>query len=161
MGHGACISTREVGYCDSATLAYFHYIPLVCVGVAAACHIACPAIAAVDVAGTSSRHLPNQPLLVHVVVVVGSLEEVVVVVVVTEVLSLQPNQPGVLQVLVLDDDVLISVVIERVAVVLSSRQPHQPGVLQVCVRVRVCEDVGAAVVVVDGLEWVPFSNFQR
>jgi hypothetical protein len=46
----------------------------------------------VVVAGTSSRHLPNQPLLVHVVVVVVCSADVVVVVAI--VLSLQPNQPG-------------------------------------------------------------------
>jgi hypothetical protein len=55
--------------------------------------------------------------------------------------SLQPNQPGVLQVVVVDTDVLV-VVLEIVLVVFvdvldSSRQPHQPGVLQVVVRVLV------------------------
>jgi hypothetical protein len=49
-------------------------------------------MAGVVVAGTWSLHFPNQPLLVHVVVVVGSLDEVVVVAV--EVWSLQPNHPG-------------------------------------------------------------------
>jgi hypothetical protein len=118
----------------------------------------------VVVAG-SSRHLPNQPLLVQVVVV-GSLGEDVVVVVMAavveaEVLSLQPNHPGVSQVLVLEVTLVELTIVESVAVVLSSRHPHQPGVLQVCVRVRECVEVGAAVVVVDGLECVPFSNFQR
>jgi hypothetical protein len=50
--------------------------------------------------------------------------------------SLQPNQPGVLQVDVDDDvDVLFGVV--PVVVVVSSKQPHHPGVLQVSVLVRV------------------------
>jgi len=52
---------------------------------------ACPWVAGVVVAGTSSLHFPNQPLLVQVVVV-GSLEDVVVAAVV--VASLQPNHPG-------------------------------------------------------------------
>lgn len=68
--------------------------------------------------------------------------------------SLQPNQPGVLQVDVVV--VVVVVVVSFVAVVvvvlvlvgseaeLSSRQPHQPGVLQVAVRVEV---VGVVVVV--------------
>lgn len=49
----------------------------------------------VIVEGSSSRHLPNQPLVVQVVVV-GSLDVVVVsvFVFVVVVLSLQPNQPG-------------------------------------------------------------------
>jgi len=54
--------------------------------------------------------------------------------------SLQPNQPGVLQVDVdvdVDkDDEKVDVVVAPV-VVLSSRHPHHPGVLQVSVRVRV------------------------
>lgn len=53
-------------------------------------------MAVVVVAGSSSKHLPNQPLVVHVVVV-GSLDVVVVavaVIVVAVVLSLQPNHPG-------------------------------------------------------------------
>ena len=55
------------------------------------------------------------------------------------------------------DDVLA----ESDVVVVSSRQPHQPGVLQVSVRVREEVELGANVVVVDGLVCVPFSNFQR
>jgi hypothetical protein len=51
-------------------------------------------------------------------------------------LSLQPNQPGVLQVEVDDDDVVVEVVV-ALPVVDSSRQPHHPGVLHVSVRVRV------------------------
>lgn len=115
----------------------------------------CPALAGVVVAGTSSRHLPNQPLLVHVVVVGSAELEEVVEVVVAEVLSLQPNQPGVSQVLVLVETLDVVVVIDCVVVVvLSSRQPHHPGVLQVSVRVREEEEevVGSAVEVVDGLE---------
>ena len=46
--------------------------------------------AGVVVVGVESRQRPNQPLLVHVVVV-ASVDEVVVVVAVS---SLQPNQPG-------------------------------------------------------------------
>jgi hypothetical protein len=50
--------------------------------------------------------------------------------------SLHPNQPGVLQVVVVDvldeDDEVVEVV-----VVVSSRQPHHPGVLHVVVRVLV------------------------
>jgi multisubunit Na+/H+ antiporter MnhE subunit len=53
--------------------------------------------------------------------------------------SLQPNQPGVLQVDVDDDvDVVFGVVpVVVVVVVVSSKQPHHPGVLQVSVLVRV------------------------
>jgi hypothetical protein len=93
-------------------------------------------------------HLPNQPLLTHVVVV-ASLDDVVVVV--ASVLSLQPNHPGVLQLLVLAGVDSVLVVAASVVVVLSSRQPHQPGVLHVAVRVREKVDVGAVVVVVEGL----------
>jgi len=121
----------------------------------------CPAFAGVVVAGTSSRHLPNQPLLVQVVVVGSAELEELVDVVVTEVLSLQPNQPGVSQVLVLVETLDVVVVVDCVVVVLSSRQPHHPGVLQVSVLVREEDVVASVVVVVDGLEWVPFSNFQR
>jgi hypothetical protein len=82
------------------------------------------------------------------------------------VLSLQPNQPGVLHVLVLDSDVdvmmgSVDVVVAGAVVEVSSRQPHQPGVLQVSVLVLV-RDVGVGaddVVVVVVL--VPSSNFQR
>ena len=48
--------------------------------------------------------------------------------------SMQPNQPGVLQVVVVE--VLDEEVVE-VVVVVSSRQPHHPGVLHVVVRVLV------------------------
>jgi hypothetical protein len=56
--------------------------------------------------------------------------------------SLQPNQPGVLQVVVVEIDVLLLVLVLVVVVDVldSSRQPHQPGVLQVVVRVRVEKD---------------------
>lgn len=53
--------------------------------------------------------------------------------------SLQPNQPGVLQVVVVEvfeGDEVVEVVVE-VVVAVSSRQPHHPGVLQVAVRVLV------------------------
>lgn len=108
------------------------------------------ASAGVVVAGVSSKHLPNHPLLVHVVVVASVVELSSVV-----VLSLQPNQPGVSQVLV---DVVVNSVVVASDVVVSSRHPHQPGVLQVSVLVRVVLDV---VLVVDGLVCVPFSNFHK
>lgn len=84
------------------------------------------------------------------------------------VLSLQPNQPGVLHVLVLDAevgvmmgsvDVVVVVVAEAIVEVLS-RHPHQPGVLQVSVLVLV-RDVGAAVEVVVVVVLVPSPNFHR
>lgn len=83
--------------------------------------------------------------MVLVVVLVVLEDDVVVVVGV--VLSLQPNQPGVLQVEV---DVLVVVVVVVVpVVVVSSKQPHQPGVLQVSVLVLVLVlDVELEVVVV-------------
>ena len=65
--------------------------------------------------------------------------------------SLHPNQPGVLQVDVvdvLDEDELVVVVL----VVVSSRQPHQPGVSQVVVRVLVeVEELEEVVVLSDPL----------
>lgn len=61
--------------------------------------------------------------------------------------SLQPNQPGVWQVLVEVDVVLVEVEL-LVVVVSSSKQPHHPGVLQVLVRVRVVEVVLVLEVVV-------------
>lgn len=60
--------------------------------------------------------------------------------------SLQPNQPGVLQVVVLVVGVVVVVV-----VVLSSKQPHHPGVLQVVVVLVVVVElveVGDVVVVI-------------
>jgi hypothetical protein len=66
----------------------------------------------------------------------GTVGEVTGTVVV--VLSLHPNQPGVLHVVVVVDVVVELVdVLVPVVVVVSSRQPHQPGVLHVSVRVRV------------------------
>ena len=63
---------------------------MVRVAVGAGRQAACPSMAGVVVAGAPSLHFPNQPLLVHVVVV-ASFDDVVVV---AEVWSLQPNQPG-------------------------------------------------------------------
>jgi hypothetical protein len=95
-----------------------------------------------------SQHPQKLPGVSHVVVVVvlSVLDDDEVVVVVGVVLSLQPNQPGVLQVEV---DVLVVVVVVAVPVVVSSKQPHQPGVLQVSVLVLVLvEEVELEVVVV-------------
>lgn len=115
-----------------------------------------------------SRQLPNQPGYMHEDVDVGGEDEVVVavgagagvvvcedfvVVVGSPLSSLQPNQPGVLQVDVEDVDVCLDVDV-CVPVVVSSRQPHQPGVLHVSVLVRVLVlldlevDVGFEVLVV-------------
>jgi hypothetical protein len=75
-----------------------------------------------------------------VMVGAGAAEgEVMVVVRVIVLGSLQPNQPGVLQVVVVRVLVIVVVEVVDVVVVDSSRQPHQPGVLQV--SVRVCEVV--------------------
>lgn len=60
----------------------------VCVAVADVRQYTCAASADV-VVGVGSKHLPNQPGVVHVVVVVAF-----VVVVSLVVLSLHPNQPG-------------------------------------------------------------------
>jgi hypothetical protein len=97
-----------------------------------------------------SKHPPNQPGYSHDVVEVGDDEVVVAVgagarvvvcadfeVVFSPLSSLQPNQPGVLQVDVEDDDDLLFDVVFVPVVVVSSRQPHQPGVLHVSVLVRV------------------------
>lgn len=64
----------------------------------------------------------------------------VVVVTVKFADSLQPNQPGVRQVVVVN----VVVTTGWVLLVDPSRQPHQPGVLQVAVLVKV---VGSAVLV--------------
>lgn len=114
-----------------------------------------------SVGSVGSLQPPKKPGDVHVVeivllvvVVVGDvgvgvgtavLEGVAGVVVV--VLSLQPNQPGVLHVVVVAVDVVLLVTVP-VAVVVSSRHPHHPGVLQVSVLVRVLVDVGFDFVVV-------------
>ena len=97
---------------------------------------------------------------VLVTVAIGGGGEVIVVVSVSVVRpSLQPNQPGVAQAVVVEVDVIVVV-----GVVLSSRHPHQPGVLHVCVRVCVLEldvdvDVADDIVLVS----VPLlsKNFQR
>jgi hypothetical protein len=99
-----------------------------------------------------SKQPPNQPGYLHdevdaeevgeceVVVTEGAGAGLAFVVVIVDVsssgsLSLQPNQPGVLQVDVDEVDVVLIVVV-ALPVVDSSRQPHHPGVLQVSVRVR-------------------------
>jgi hypothetical protein len=76
------------------------------------------------------------------------------VVVVT--LSLQPNQPGVRQVVVVVVVTSVDVLVPPVVVV-SSKQPHQPGVLQVSVRVRLLVEV--AVEVVDEIGSVPLLSY--
>lgn len=84
-------------------------------------------IATLLVAGTSE---------VGVTIGAGAAEgEVIVVVRVIVLGSLQPNQPGVLHVVVVNVLVIVVVEVVDVVVVDSSRQPHQPGVLQVSVRV--------------------------
>jgi len=65
------------------------------------------------------------------------------------VLSLQPNQPGVLQVEVDDVVVTSDVVVVALVVVVSSKHPHHPGVLHVSVLVLVfVMDVDELLVVV-------------
>jgi len=65
--------------------------------------------------------------------------------------SLHPNQPGVLQLVVVVEVVVELVeVVEPVVVVVSSKHPHHPGVLHVSVRVRV-------LVVLDELDEVVVS----
>lgn len=77
------------------------------------------------------------------------VEELLLVVVVV-VLSLQPNQPGVLQVLVVVVvEVLVLVVVGPLVVV--SKQPHHPGVSHVAVRVRVLVADDVVLVVVDSV----------
>jgi hypothetical protein len=75
------------------------------------------------------------------VVMVGSAGEGDVTGSVVVILSLHPNQPGVLHVVVVVVDVVVVVVEDGLVVVVSSKQPHQPGVLQVSVRVLVFVDV--------------------
>jgi hypothetical protein len=75
------------------------------------------------------------------VVIVGRADEGDVTGSAVVVLSLHPNQPGVLHVVVVVVDVVVVVVEAGLVVVVSSRQPHQPGVLHVSVRVRVLVDV--------------------
>lgn len=71
----------------------------------------------------------------------------VVVVTVTFPRSLQPNQPGVRQVVVVYV-VVMTECVEVVPDVVSSRHPHQPGVLQVDVLVYEVLEVVVVVVVV-------------
>jgi hypothetical protein len=115
-----------------------------------------------------SLHLPNHPgcpqeiddggeetgeVGVEEVVMVGPGTALPAVV----VSSLQPNQPGVLQVAVVVS--LVDVEGEvLVVVVLSSKHPHQPGVLQVLVRVRVVDTV--LDVEVEDSELLLLGNFQ-
>ena len=73
--------------------------------------------------------------------------EALVLVVVTS--SLQPNQPGVLHVVVVAVVVVVvDVVVELDVVVVSSKHPHHPGVWHVVVLVRVFVDVDELDVVV-------------
>lgn len=89
----------------------------------------------------------------EVVVIVGAgagagvLDERELSVEVEVILSLQPNQPGVLHVEVelVDVDVFECVVVSG-----SSKQPHQPGVLHVSVLVR--EDADVLVTKVEDVE---------
>lgn len=76
------------------------------------------------------------------------VDELLLVVVVV-VLSLQPNQPGVLQVLVVVVEVLVLVVVGPLVVV--SKHPHHPGVSHVAVRVRVLVVDDVVLVVVDSV----------
>jgi len=69
----------------------------------------------------------------------------VVVVTVTLTSSLQPNQPGVAQLVVVY--VVVTTGVLDVVVVVSSRHPHHPGVLHVVVRVLVFVVVVVEVVV--------------
>jgi hypothetical protein len=97
-----------------------------------------------------------EQLVVVVGVVVASVGEAVIAV---DVLSLQPNQPGVSHVLVLVLDTKVDV-LDISVVVVSSRHPHHPGVLHV--SVLVLEDVVlVAVEVVVAVVWVPSSNFHK
>ena len=59
----------------------------------------------------------------------------VVVVIVTFTSLLQPNHPGVAQLVVVYVVVITGMV--ELVVMVSSKHPHHPGVLQVVVRVRV------------------------
>lgn len=111
----------------------------------------------VVIGSVGSLHPPKKPGEVHVVEVVVVVGDVGVGVgtvvmeglagVVVDVLSLQPNQPGVLHDVVVAVEV-VSLVAVPVAVVVSSRHPHHPGVLHVSVLVRVLVDVGFDLVVV-------------
>lgn len=85
-----------------------------------------------------------EPLIVVLVVVRGIVadDDGTAVPTVVVVGSLQPNQPGVLQVVVVVVELVLVLVLVVVLVVFdvvldSSRQPHHPGVLHVSVRVLV------------------------
>lgn len=99
------------------------------------------------VVGLVGSRQPNHPRSWHVVDDVGVGSVVVAVgagvAPVVVVGSLQPNQPGVLQVEVV---VVVSDTVVVVVVVVGSRQPHQPGVLHV--EVLLGEVVVLVVVVV-------------
>lgn len=99
-----------------------------------------------------SLHPPKKPGDVHVVEVVVAVGVGTAVIeglarVVVDVLSLQPNQPGVLHDVVVAVEVVLLVAVP-VAVVVSSRHPHHPGVLHVSVLVCVLVDVDFDLVVV-------------
>ena len=112
----------------------------------------------VEVVAVASLQRPSQPRVVQVVLDDGGMVVVVVVTVVmvgpglaerddevAEVVvvgSLQPNQPGVWQVEVDVEVVVVIADVVGLVVVVSSRHPHQPGVLHVSVRVRVYVLVG-------------------
>lgn len=85
---------------------------------------------------------------VDVAVAVGSTAEGEVTGSVVVVLSLHPNQPGVLHVVVVVVDVVVEVVEDMPVEVVSSRHPHQPGVLHVSVRVLVLVELDEVLVVV-------------
>lgn len=97
----------------------------------------------------SSLQPQNLPGVSQVVVMEDGLaESFVVVVVVVVVLSLHPNQPGVLHVEV----VVVGAGTDVTSpVVVWSKQPHQPGVWHVEVRVRVREVVVGTADVVDSV----------
>lgn len=97
----------------------------------------------------SSLQPQNLPGVSQVVVMEDGLAESFVVVVVV-VLSLHPNQPGVLHVVVV---VVVGAGTGAVTspVVVWSKQPHQPGVWHVEVRVRVREVVVGTADVVDSV----------
>lgn len=100
------------------------------------------------------HHFPGVSHVVVGVWVVVVTSEVVVIGFVVVVLSLHPNQPGVLQV---DVEDVVLVLVAVTPVVVASRQPHQPGVLQVEVRVRVrvvVVDVDVVVVSVPLLSYI-------
>lgn len=100
-----------------------------------------------------SRQPPNQPGSWQVDVGVGVVGDVaegkILVALIVVVGSLQPNQPGVLQVVVVVVvvEMLVVVVVVDVLVVVLSKQPHHPGVSQVDVLVAEV-DVEVVVVVV-------------